>query len=296
MKLRYSSSHLKLLESAVILTFSVAALIPGARAVEKTRGKPWQAVYLAGVAPFAPGINVQVTIDQDQLRLRPIKADPFVVPVSAIAMVSTNVKGSHPATRAEGNFLRGFMSDAHPCYPPQGCGAVVMFTAALMLASYPVKSHDYLVSILWREGAADEEILFRVRRDEYTPLLAKLERATGKTWKNMDTEWAKVQQEIQSQQGSKTPIQLDRKVRVSKIELKPGRYQIVLLEREGSRGELYFFPGEQVNIEHLSVATWVEIAPPAPDATSTPVTYKEKDGTSVLAEIRTASKTLRFHD
>jgi hypothetical protein len=127
-------------------------------------------------------------------------------------------------------------------------------------------------------------------------LLAELERATGKTWKNMDTEWAKVQQEIKSQQGSKTSIQLDRKVRVSKFELKPGPYQVVLLEREGSRGELYFFPGEQVNIEHLSVATWVEIAPPVPDAASAPVTYKEKDGTNALAEIRTASKTLRFPD
>jgi hypothetical protein len=294
MKFLPSSSHGKLLRGVILLACIAMPLLPEAKGSEKVSGKPWQAVYLAGVAPFPRNVNVQVTIDRDYLRLAPRRTDPFAVPVNAITLVTTNVKGSHPASRAEWRFLEGFTSNAAGCYPPQGCGALVMFTSFLMLASYPMKSHDYLVSVSWREGTAEEEVLFRVGPKDYTTLLAELEKATGKKWKNMDTEWAKVRQEITSQQGSKTSIQLDRKVRVGKFDLKPGAYQVVLLEREAQRGELYFFPGEQVSIEHLSMATWVEIAPAAADAASAPVTFRKKDGITTLDEIHLPSLTVRF--
>lgn len=286
--------HRKLLPSFVLLGCVAVSMLPQANATEAAGGKAWQAVYLAGVAPFPRNTSVQVTMDADHLLLAPRKTAPFAVPIDAITLVSSNVKGSHPASRAEWHFLEGFTANSAGCYPPQGCGAVVMFTSFLMVATYPLKSHDYLLNVSWREGTAEEEILFRVGPKDYTTLLAELEKATGKKWKNMDAEWAKVQQEITSQQGSKVSIQLDRKVRVGKFDLKPGSYQVVLLEREAPHGELYFFPGEQVNIEHLSMATSVETVPPAANAAGAPVTFKEKDGTTAFDEIHLPSVTVRF--
>jgi hypothetical protein len=294
MKFLQSSNHGRLVAGVILLSYIATSQGLQARVVEKAGGEKWQAIYLAGVAPFPRSVHVQVTIDSDALRLAPHKTDPFSVPVNAITLVSTSVKGSHPASRAEWNFLEGFVRGGAACYPPQGCGAVVMFTGFLMLATYPVKSHDYLVSVSWREGNADEEILFRVGPKDYTSLLSELEKATGKTWKNMDMEWAKVHQEITSQQGTKASIQLDRKVHVGKFDLKPGAYQVVLLEREPQRGELYFFPGEQVNIEHLSLATQVEISPAATGATAAPVTFRKKNGITTLDEIHMPSLTVRF--
>lgn len=147
MKFLPSSTHGRLVAGVILLSYIAISQGLQARAVEKAGGKRWQAVYLAGVAPFPRSVNVQVTIDSDALRLAPHKTDPFSVPVNAITLVSTSVKGSHPASRAEWNFLEGLVRGGAACYPPQGCGAVVMFTGFLMLATYPVKSHDYLVSV-----------------------------------------------------------------------------------------------------------------------------------------------------
>ena len=264
--------------------------IPLAEGIEKS---VWQASYLAGVAPFPRGAHVQVSIDSEALRLAPRGTNPFVVPAQAITLVASNVKGTHPATRAEGQFLKDFAAAPGPCFPPEGCGAIVIFTAFLMAASYPVKTRDYLVRVFWREGNAEEEVLLRVGQKDYTPLMSELEKATGKTWKNMETEWARVQQEITSRQDSKIAIQLERGVRVGDSVLKPGPYQMVLLEREKNQGEVFFFPGDQVNIEHLSAGTRVELGPAIPDSGPL-VTFREREGTTTFDQIKLPTRTVRF--
>jgi hypothetical protein len=95
------------------------------------------------------------------------------------------------------------------------------------------------------------------------------------SWKNVDSVWAKVQQELQDAASSKVEIHLDHKVSIAKSELEPGSYQIVLLQGEANRGELYFFPSNAVNTEQLAAVAPLEIAQPTNDENKLQVDYKQ---------------------
>lgn len=164
-----------------------------------------------------------------------------------------------------------------------------------MAATYPIKSHYAYVSILWSEKGTEQEVLLKLSRRDYTPFLAELQKATGKEWRNLDTEWEKVQQELKREGANKFSLHLDRKVRIVKSDLKPGAYQLVLLEREANHGELYFFPGNHIDIERLAAVAVVEIDSLASDTKTEPVSYKQdKNGNTTISDIRTASRTFRF--
>jgi hypothetical protein len=84
------------------------------------------------------------------------------------------------------------------------------------------------------------------------------------------------------------PVAFDRKVTVAFKELPAGLYQLVLLKREGNRGELYFFPGEQVNLDLLAAQALVEFEEQGSALPLAQVTYREEN------EVRTPQRILRF--
>jgi hypothetical protein len=93
---------------------------------------------------------------------------------------------------------------------------------------------------------------------------------------------------------ARIPIQLEHKVRIAKSDLEPGTYQIVLLEGENNRGELYFFPGNDVNVERLAAVVAVDIAP-AEGNDKLQLNYKlDASGKTTISSLHTSSKVLQF--
>lgn len=249
----------------------------------------WKAVYQAGAAPFSPGSRMLVTMTDNSLVCKGKKSRPFFIPAHSITAVSSNLTSEHTATRNQVQAWSGLAQ-----FSPYTL-LFLPFGLPVMAATYPVKSKYAYISILWSDEATDEEVRLRLDRKDYKPFLEELQKASGREWKNLDTEWEKVQQTLVGGTNHKMAIRLDRIVRLEKVDLKPGFYQLVLLTQEAGRGEAYLFPNNEINIEHLAATAMVDILPLSSDTQAATVIYKEDvKGESRISEIRYAGQVLRF--
>lgn len=254
----------------------------------------WNMTYHAGAAPIRAETKISVTMDGGKILFRAKKGPEFAIPLDQITPVSYNVRGRYgAASRAEAKFADSLSTPA--CigdYNP--CVFAVVAATLLIIPSYPIKTTERLVQIVWRDRNVDEEIVLKLHKNDFDAFLGPLEKATAKPWKNLDAEWVKIQQELKNAESSKIPIQLERKVRIAKSDLEPGTYQIVLLEGENNRGELYFFPGNDVNVERLAAVVAVDIAP-AEGNDKLQLNYKlDASGKTTISSLHTSSKVLQF--
>lgn len=277
------------------LSFQIAALlftaflVPCLPATAQDAPAEWKAVYEAGAAPFVSSGRINVTIADGNLVLAAKKRQPFSVPAHGITAVTSNLTAEHTLARNQVAVWSGLAQ-----FSPY----TLLFLPAglpVLAATYPVKSKYAYISILWTEAGTDEEIHLRLDRKDYQPFLAALQQVTGKEWKNLETEWQRVQHALASNETPKTRLRLDRAVRVGTVDLKAGLYQLVLLQTARDRGEAYFFPNNQLNIEHLAATTLVEILPAPAETQIAALSYKENaQGLSSIAEIGLAQQLLRF--
>ncbi len=293
MEVRSSSKFGRLLTMCALA--AILAVSP-AFSARPPQGLPqsnqWKVVYEAGVAPLRVQSSVKVTIRQENVILEPKKGSLFSISAASITAVSSNLVSKRTASQNAVLVYAGAVEAGGGS--PYG---VLLFLPLLAGAAAisPIKSHYAYVSILWSEKGTEQEVLLKLSRRDYTPFLAELQKATGKEWKNLDTEWERVQQELKREGANKISVRLDHKVRIVKSDLKPGAYQLVLLEREANHGELYFFPGNHIDIERLAAVAVVEIESLANDTETERVSYKQdKNGNTTISDIRTASNTLRF--
>ncbi len=281
-------AHL-LIMAALVAILAVSPAFSVRPPQESPHGNQWKMVYEAGVAPLKVQSPVMVTIRQENVILEPKKGSLFSISAASITAVSSNLV-SRPTASSNQAVAWAYAVGFSP-YMLMG----LPFGLVGMAATYPIKSHYAYVSILWSEKGTEQEVLLKLSRRDYTPFLAELQKATGKEWKNLDTEWERVQQELKREGANKFSLHLDHKVRIVKSDLKPGAYQLVLLEREANHGELYFFSGNHVGIEHLAAVAVVQIESLASDTRTEPASYKQdENGNTTISDIRTASKTLRF--
>jgi len=165
----------------------------------------------------------------------------------------------------------------------------------VMAATYPIKSKYAYISILWSEKGADEELQFRLDRKDYESFLTQLRKSTGKAWKNLESEWERLKQALATGTSRQISLRLDRKVRMGKVDVKPGPYQLIVLTNEPNQGEAYLFSNNEVNVEHLISAGHVEIAKSSEGGQAEGVSFKQDDnGVSRISEIRTSGQMLRF--
>ena len=76
--------------------------------------------------------------------------------------------------------------------------------------------------------------------------------------------------------------------------LAPGLYQLVFLERELDRGELYFFAGKKVKPKEVVHAVAVDVVRPAEVVSEPEVIYEEANGVTSIAEIHISVRIFRF--
>jgi hypothetical protein len=249
----------------------------------------WKAVYQAGAAPLGLGSHVHVAIAKDQLVLDGKKGAQFSIPASGITALSSNLTSEHMATRSQIAAWGGLAQ-----FSPYTL-MFLPFGIPVMAATYPIKSRYAYISVLWSERGTDQEVQFRLDRKDYEPFLIQLQKATGKEWKNLESEWERLRQALAAGTDRQIPVRLDRKVRMGVVEVKPGTYQLIILAGAPNQGEAYLFSSNQVNIEHLISTSRVEIAASPKDGQAEGVIFEQDDsGVSRISEIRTSWQVLRF--
>jgi hypothetical protein len=263
---------------------TVAQQEPGAGSALQGR---WTAVYQGGAAPFGLGTRVQVTIVKDQLDFVGKKDLRFSIPVSTITALSSNLASEHTVTRSQMTAWGGLaqLSPYTVIFLPLGI--------PVMAATYPIKSKYAYISVIWSHKGTDEEVQFRLNRNDYEPLLTQLRKSTGKEWKNLESDWERLSQALADGSGRQVPFRLDRKSRLGKVDVKPGQYQLIVLTEAPNHGEAYLFSRNEVDIEHLISKSQVEINVASDQVEG--VSFKpDDDGISKISEIRIPGLAVRF--
>ena len=285
-----ASNHGWFTASAVlvsVLSASVSAMAqhePDAGSALRDR---WTAVYQGGAAPFGLGTRVQVTIAKDQLDFVGKKGSRFSIPSSTITALSSNLASEHTATRNQMTVWGGLaqLSPYTLIFLPLGI--------PVMAATYPIKSKYAYMSVIWSHKGTDEEVQFRLNRNDYEPFLTQLRKSTGKEWKNLESDWKSLRQALADGSGRQVPFRLDRKGRFGKVDVKPGLYQLIVLTKAPNQGEAYLFSRNEVDMEHLISTSQVEISVLSDQVEG--VNFKpEDDGVSKISEIRIPGLVLRF--
>lgn len=261
---------------ALLLAASLLAPSPVAAQQMKhtSEGNQWPMKYEEGTEPIKHDTKMTVTVGDKNILCEPESGMALAIPVAGVKEVTYDTKARRRLAEAAGV-------------------AVLSLGVALVFVALKTKKH--FVNVVWQEAdGTDKEVVFKVGKGEYAAFLADLQRVTGKEWKNLEMEREKVRQELKTQRGKQVPVQLDRRVQLPDALLKPGVYQVVLLERGGNQGELYFFAGQEVNVKKIVGSAVVEILPASAAGGTAEVVYNEGGEPATIAEIRLPGKTLRL--
>ena len=307
----------RLLVALLVASLAASLSVTAQEVNHSLADKQWSLRYEAGPHPIKSGTKIAVTVGTENIAFATGDGKQFLVPVSAVTEVAYNKVVRNPSEK----LLRFFRGD------PRGL-MLIMVPAMVALA---FKNTRHFVQVVWKEGHDQKEVWFKVNKNDYVGFLTELERVTGlseilltgrrvtdsakvqndyvdflddflellQVIGRRATNLAKVRAELQEELGrekhNKVSIRLDRPVWVNGKRLRPDRYQLVLLEREGVRNQLYFFRGRRVRPKKVVATTRVEIIPPKETATASRVVYEEKENfPTTITEVRLPEKTLRF--
>jgi len=213
---------MKVIRAQVVQALLVAVLSPplplaAVRGGEVPQGKRWRVTYVEGpivvphgknkkkkVRPLAPGSSLKIRVGPDGIVCERKKAVVLSVPLTAVTEVSYDA-ASHRVSSAVLAQLGPMASSGGACYPPQGCGAMVLGTLLVAAASTPFKYTNHFVRITWEEQGEEKRVEFKVDKHDYKSFLAELGSATGREWKDSAQEKRDVHQALKSNNGCQEP-------------------------------------------------------------------------------------------
>ena len=232
--------------------------------------------------------TVEVSLGPESIAGKSRKDVQFLIPVAQVIEVTYDTEIHHRGGGWAG--AAGEMAE-DPDSPEELLGAVPLMLVAAILS--PMHSTKHFVHIAWRDQGKVRDVTLEAAKEDYTPFLQELGTVTGKEWKNLPAEREKLRQEIEQESDRSMPVRLDHKIWLAETNLKAGPYQLVLLQREENRGELYFFAGTKVNSRQVAGLMIVQIETLSTGVAGAQVAYKDEQGVTMISEIRTPDKILR---
>ncbi len=234
--------------------------------------KQWQGKYQLGTEKLEKGNSMKISVTEQSLTFEGDKGFKLAIPVAKVTEVSYD------------NRARRRYGTAIPLM-------VLTPLAALLLFS---KGTKHFINIAAKDEGNEKELVFQIDKNDYRPFLDELEKVAGLKHKNIVAERMKIQEELKVAKNQNVALQLNKSVRVNETDLKPGPYQFVCLEREGGKGEIYFFTGNKVNPGKVAASANIEIIAQTNPSTAADVDYKEAGGFTLISEIRLPAKTVKF--
>jgi|GEM_PF-3517048 len=238
------------------------------------QGKTREFKYEAGSFPLRRETKTKVTVGRDQIVCQPEGGQRFTIPIQSINEVAYDTKAQRRTAEA---------------------AALAAFSPLGGLILFSMKKTKHYVSIVWEENGEKKDVVFMVSKDDRTPFLNELQSVTDKPWRDLDSEQKKTLQELKVAKENAVSLQLDRTTQVGNVALKPGVYQIVLLDRGNGVGDLHFFEGKKVKPEKSLVSMKVEIVNQSNSvATGAQISYKEENGKALISEIQTPTRAFKM--
>jgi len=210
----------KLLKAQVLSTILLAVLsaplpLAAVEDGETAQGKQWGVTYREGpitvtrgkkkkVQPLASGAKLKIRFDSGRMVCRARKTDVLSIPVTDVTEIVYDA-ATHRVSKAVLGGVGEMMSSGGACYPPEGCGALVLGGLMAAAVTVPFKYTNHFVEIAWQGEDGEQHLVFQVGKGGYESFLEELGSATGQQWKNVAQEKKAVHQAINGGNGCQDP-------------------------------------------------------------------------------------------
>jgi len=235
-------------------------------------GKQWMAKYESGTEPIKRLTDVRVTLITESIVCEPKGGNQITLPLAKVKGVTYDTRVRH--RMKEGSALM-----------------VASPLGGMILAS--TKKTKHYVTIESQENGTEKEVVLELGKNDYLAFLKELKNATGKDWKDLAQQRKNTEDELRREKDKAIAVKLEKAIVVSGVNLKPGQYQLVVLERPDNKGELHFFV-KKVIPERSLVNVQVEIVAETNDIRSPELVYKETGGQASLSEVKLPTRKLRL--
>ena len=254
---------------------------------------PWQVRFqiATGIGvDIDEGTKLDLTVGTEEILFEVPGEAGFLVPVAQV--IELTYDNTVQSRANVWDFAVFPVYDPYWGLAPGVIDAMLVGTAWAVLSFF--KSKDHFINLLWRDGETIKEVVFEAGKKEYVPVLQSLQNETGLQWKNLPEQRDTLRQELEGEKDNGISVELDRRVKLGPALLAPGLYQLVFLERELDRGELYFFAGKKVKPKEVVHAVAVDVVRPAEVVSEPEVIYEEANGVASIAEIHISVRIFRF--
>jgi len=233
------------------------------------------------------GAKLEFVITDQSARIKQGEVTVLEIPAAGIREVGYDTSSHNPGWE--------LLKDAGVLAGGGGEGVIfapiLLPPAAILL---PFKSTKHFVRIIWEDKGNHSMTYLAVRRQDCHAVLDELQRLSGKPWVDLQKARKKLVGEIKQAKGRSVPFEIDRNIVLNGVEMKPGRYQAVFLERPGNHGEVYFFRGTDVNPERIYTHAVVNVETLNSETTNSGVTYGVEHGVETINAIQFPGKKLVF--
>lgn len=264
------------------------------------KGKSWRVRYISG---SASGIGndepVTLTVSPEWMTVLKSKTLAFSAPVRYVSAVDSRTE-VHKATKSWEDFWDSKDTPAHDPLIIFLLPLVPVYWAGEGILS-PIKTTDHFVSMYWLEDGIVKRAEFRASARDTKSLLAELNRVTGREVEDLQQLSEKRLKIIAKQFDASPIVETDREVKVGWRSLTPGRYRLVVVPREKSLAEIYFFAGNfqggSFNANDVEAHAVVELERRkalGENKATLSVSYREQNGIVMLDQIETSELILNF--
>jgi len=202
-------------QALLLLVLCSPLPLAAVEAKETAQGKQWRVTYMEGpmtvtrgrkrtVRPLTRGSRITVTVGQIGIVFAAKKTVVLSIPVADVAEVSYDAS-THRVSMAVLAALGNMASNGGSCYPPQGCGAMVLGDLMASVVTAPFKYTNHFVEIVWQEQDEEQRVVFKVGKRDYASLLAELGSVTGKEWEDLVQEEQAVHRALNRANGCQDP-------------------------------------------------------------------------------------------
>jgi hypothetical protein len=269
------------------------------QALAETKVRTWEVRHVSGQSHLKSGKKVRLAVGQKTIFALDEDQVLFSVPVDDLLQFSYSSSVHDPSVRwfkaweKAGNYVPVGGDD------PQALAGALMILLPMIAIDYGVggllkasTTTDHLLVLHWKDTAGVTTATLQGGEKEIREICAELDKFGKRSAVDLDTATQKLRAEFQEQLRSTSYIiETDQAVALDNIVLAPGKYRVVILQKETGLAELYFLHGPDNTIV---ARTLVEHMRRTEADRSTRVLYGTVSGLQTFHEIYIEEHILRF--
>ena len=154
---------------------------------------------------------------------------------------------------------------------------------------------SHFVAIRWQDDQAVNELSFQVGIFDWKGILRDVQAAVPKNTLQMTADMGDLRKEFEAAKQSNLKISLGSAVNIGRWPpLEAGDYRVVLVERPEARAEVFFFRLADQQFDKPRAVAAAHLKRISPNAATSTVTVRKKDGARLIDEIRADDVLLSF--